>query len=338
MLPAGASPDGPSWRDGGPSNPSTHPSTRLSDTDVHINQSNRSPDHVSKTIREVVLHGEREQRSSPAPRRGLPGGALLEGPSWRDGGAPGFNRHGPYCKLRFDDGQEEENWRTAPSTGGKKKAKESPSDSSNLSTITAPTDSQSSGVSEPPLKRSRETAGVSGEQFLSGMYDFRSFGRSTYSNLVEAGVIADLFTALAKYKRASTSKARAQVLVPEDELPLSAVGMANLHERVLAVRAMLQNMQNRYEASQSLSTITSFSDECAGLLQSSGKRIRRWTQQFIVNEGLFKGVGYKCRPSSSIIHDNAARAQMTAWMVNASTAKPPAKAADFYIRGRHATS
>ncbi|KAJ1426887.1 hypothetical protein B484DRAFT_80538, partial [Ochromonadaceae sp. CCMP2298] len=132
-------------------------------------------------------------------------------------------------------------------TGGRKTAKESPSDTSCISSITAPTESESSGLSEPPSKRSRETVGVSGKQFLSGMYDFRSFSRSTYSDLVEAGVMADLFAALAKYKRASTSKARALVLVPEDELPLSAVGMVNLRERVLAVRAMLQNMQNRYE-------------------------------------------------------------------------------------------
>jgi hypothetical protein len=157
----------------------------------------------------------------------------------------------------------------------RKSAKSSGSDASSvISVLTPPSDLQSS-ESSVLTSRSREIMGVSGEQFLSGMYDFRSFGRTTYSDLVEAGVIADLFAAIAAYKKASTSKARTQVLVPEGELPFSAVGMTNLHERVLAVHAMLQNMQGQYEGDNSFSTITSYSVQCAGLLQTCSKLIRR---------------------------------------------------------------
>jgi hypothetical protein len=46
---------------------------------------------------------------------------------------------------------------------------------------------------------------------------------------------------------------------------------------------------------------------------------------------LFKGVAYQCCASDSIIRDEEKRAQMTQWMANASTAKPPAKAADFCV-------
>jgi len=185
----------------------------------------------------------------------------------------------------------------------------------------------SSGVKR--ARKSYERAGVSGEAFLTGMHDFRAFGRGTWADLVGCGVVEVLQQKLTAYGKARSANAKARALVSADELPLSHTAYINLHERVLAVRAVLGDLGRRYDAGDSMNKITEFTEDVAPMLGTSGKRVRRWTLQFIVLEGSFVGVGYKCRPSNSIIHDNAARAQMTGWMVTASTARPPAKAADF---------
>jgi hypothetical protein len=185
----------------------------------------------------------------------------------------------------------------------------------------------SSGVKR--ARRSYDSAGVSGKAFLTGMHDFRAFERGTWADLVACGVVEVLQQNLTAYGKARSANAKARALVSADELPLSHTAYINLHERVLAVRAVLRDLARRYDAGDSMNKITEFTEDVAPTLGTSGKRVHRWTLQFIVLEGSFVGVGYKCRPSNSIIHDNAARAQMTGWMVTASTARPPAKAADF---------
>jgi hypothetical protein len=166
------------------------------------------------------------------------------------------------------------------------------------------------------------------------MHDFRAFGRDTWADLVGSGVVEMLLARLTAYRKAKSAKAKARTLVCADELPLSHTGHINLLQRVQAVGAVLRYLQERYtKEGESMNTITIFTEAPAflALLGTSGKRVRRWTLQFIVLEGVFRGVGYKCRPSAGIINDNVARAQMTGWMVAASTARPPAKAADFCL-------
>jgi hypothetical protein len=105
------------------------------------------------------------------------------------------------------------------------------------------------------VKRSRETVGVTGEQFLSGMFVFRSFGRATYSDLVEVGLITDLQAKLTAYSKARTVNAKARTLVSADELPLSHAAHINLHERVQAVRAVLKDLQCRYDTGGSINSV-----------------------------------------------------------------------------------
>jgi hypothetical protein len=71
-----------------------------------------------------------------------------------------------------------------------------------------------SSVSE----RSRETVGVSGEKFLSGRHDCRAFGRATWKDLVDSGVVVNLWAQLTAYSKGRTAYAKAKVLVSADEL------------------------------------------------------------------------------------------------------------------------
>jgi transposase len=179
-------------------------------------------------------------------------------------------------------------------------------------------------------ERSRETVGVSGEEFLSGRHDFRAFGRATWRDLVDSGVVVNLWAQLTAYSKGRTAYAKAKVLVSADELALSFAAQLTLEHRVQAVRVVLMEWAQRYEEGRSMCKITTFTeDKVAPMLGISGKRVRRWVLQFIVLGGQFAGVAYKCKPSHSIITDGPSRAQMTQWMVTASRAKPPAKAADF---------
>ncbi|KAJ1382663.1 hypothetical protein B484DRAFT_411393, partial [Ochromonadaceae sp. CCMP2298] len=179
------------------------------------------------------------------------------------------------------------------------------------------------------VKRTRETAGVSGEEFITGMHDFRAFGRRTWADLVDMGVVDVLLNKLAAYWNCRTLPGKAKLLVSAEELPLSSAAQMNLHERVLAMQAVLKDLHGRFGGSEPMNRITECTEDIASTLGTSGKRVRRWALQFIILEGMFKSVAYKCRASNSIINDEAARAHMIQWMVTASNAKPPAKAADF---------
>jgi hypothetical protein len=127
-------------------------------------------------------------------------------------------------------------------SGSRKKAKESPPDSSLISSIT-PTDITLELRSG--RKRTRETTSVSGEAFLSGMHDFRAFGRTTWTDLVELGVVEVLQQNLAGYWKCRTYQAKARLLVPAEELPLSTAAQMHLHERVLAVQALFKDLHSR---------------------------------------------------------------------------------------------
>jgi hypothetical protein len=136
---------------------------------------------------------------------------------------------------------------------------------------------------------------------------------------------------ISSYWKCRTLTGKTKLLVSSEELPLSSAAQMNLHERVLAVQAVLKEVHGRFGRNEPMNRITECTEEIAPMLGTSGKRVRRWALQFIVLEGMFRGVAYKCRASNSIINDEAARAQMIQWMVTASTAKPPAKAADFSV-------
>jgi hypothetical protein len=57
--------------------------------------------------------------------------------------------------------------------------------------------------------------------------------------------------------------------------------------------------------------------------------LRHWLRGFILNEGIFKNIGYKRRSSRGILSDPTARTEMTWWMLTATRALPPATAKDF---------
>jgi hypothetical protein len=190
---------------------------------------------------------------------------------------------------------------------------------SSTGSVTASTLTSSSTTSVTPtditadlgsVKRTRETVGVSGEEFVTGMHDFRALGRRTWTDLIDMGVVKLLLNKLAAYWKCRTLPGKAKLLVSAEELPLSSAAQMNLHERVLAVQAVLKDLHGRFGRNEPMNRITECTEEIAPTLGTSGKRVRRWALQFIVFEGMFKSVAYKCRASNSIINDEAVRAQM----------------------------
>jgi hypothetical protein len=117
-----------------------------------------------------------------------------------------------------------------------------------------------SSVSE----RSRETVGVSGQQFLNGRHDFRAFGRATWRDLVGSSVVDNLWAQLTAYSKSKTAYAKAKVLVSADELPLSFAAQMMLEHRVQAVRAVLVDLAQRYEEERSMNKITTFTEDKVG--------------------------------------------------------------------------
>jgi hypothetical protein len=174
----------------------------------------------------------------------------------------------------------------------------------------------------PRLGQVQNMLGVRGDAFLLQNLDWRSFGRQTYEDWVNAGFVERLGLKLSKFF-ASAGLVAARHVVPSSELPLSAKGYVNLYEKCLAMRDMLGKWKARYKSGECNMEVVKDSETMAASFTVGGARmLRHWLQGFILNGGVFKNVGYKRRSSRGILSDPAARTEMTWWMLTATSACP----------------
>ncbi|KAJ1404618.1 hypothetical protein B484DRAFT_404717 [Ochromonadaceae sp. CCMP2298] len=104
------------------------------------------------------------------------------------------------------------------------------------------------------------------------------------------GVVEVLLGKISSYWKCLTLTGKAKLMVSSEELPLSSAAQMNLHERVLAVQAVLKDVHGRFGRNEPMNRITECTEEIAPMLGTSGKRVRRWALQFLVLEGMFRGV------------------------------------------------
>jgi len=163
--------------------------------------------------------------------------------------------------------------------------------------------------------------GVTFNEFIEGNgLDWRKFGCITFDEMRKSGYYDLLLKRINDYFRARTNKAKHQLVLSSDELPLTDTSSSHLHTKMIAVNSLL--LQIGKDPSGSIVDMSNSVEEL--LVVHSAEQIRRWTLQFIHNGGAFKNHSYKKRPPIGIICDPSIRETMTKWMLNASRAKPPA--------------
>jgi hypothetical protein len=175
----------------------------------------------------------------------------------------------------------------------------------------------------------RETKGQPGEIFIDQRLDFRSFGRRTWEDWVNSGLVDHFKRQFQRYLHASTPQFAEKVLVRSEELPLSYRGHQYPTDKVKTVKKLLAHMEQAFSSDGRMCRVSEWSAGVAIGEIFSDKILRAWTLGFVHNSGFFSNVAYKKRSGASVIHDPGARLEMTAWLNTASRAKLPAKAKDF---------
>ena len=86
------------------------------------------------------------------------------------------------------------------------------------------------------------------------------------------------------YFKARTNKAKYQLVLSSDELPLTDTSSSHLHTKMIAVNNSL--LQIGKDPSGSIVEMSNCVEQL--LINYSAEQIRRWTLQFIHNGGVFK--------------------------------------------------
>jgi len=175
------------------------------------------------------------------------------------------------------------------------------------------------------------------DEFIDGNgLDWRKFGCVTFEGMKSSGYYDMLIKRISDYFRARTNREKHHLVISSSELPLSETSSSNLHTKMLVVNSLLIKLSD--DPSGSIVEMSNCIE--MNVVVESAEQIRRWTLQFIHNGGTFKNHSYKKRSPIGLISDPSVRDIMTKWMLNASRAKPPAKACDFrdFVNAEYATN
>lgn len=154
----------------------------------------------------------------------------------------------------------------------------------------------------------------------------------TYKSFRDSGLERKLTDKLHEYRKTYSPRKKHALVVNRNQLPLSANSSNFLQDKVTADTYMFAAMRAEFEQSVEgngnlfVKRSSCKAQEVIGLCAT---RIRRWTLDFIWNEGYFTTVSYQHRKGYSIIQNEYERQIMEQYMLRATRSKPPATASDF---------
>jgi len=123
--------------------------------------------------------------------------------------------------------------------------------------------------------------GVTFNEFIEGNgLDWRKFGCITFDEMRKSGYYDLLLKRINDYFRARTNKAKHQLVLSSDELPLTDTSSSHLHTKMIAVNSLL--LQIGKDPSGSIVDMSNSVEEL--LVVHSVEQIRRWTQDAFRNQ------------------------------------------------------
>jgi transposase len=176
-----------------------------------------------------------------------------------------------------------------------------------------------------------------GLNYMRNFKDWRNFSVEMFLEWQENGDWDDTMDLLKRfYGERYLSRQIAVVTLPNTVL--TEKGRQKLFTKMEAIRAFLnvlaQECSNVLETDNKVN-VTSISERVTDGREYSAETVRYWCTDFLVSR-LCRGIQYKRRPNTSIIHDEDARQVMNKWLKQATRNTPPCSASDFkdFIKAR----
>lgn len=164
---------------------------------------------------------------------------------------------------------------------------------------------------------------------FSSMKDWRSFSPEIMNVACLPGGIWDtIMDKVDSFYSKRTPASQRRVVLPRHHKDLTVAGYNKLLEKMSVIRAFLDLLAAAHNIDCRLK-VKDASDALAYGRRYSGQTVRDWVRDFLQCGGICRGITFKRRRLTSIIHDAAVKVELTKWLLLATASHPSAKAKDF---------
>ena len=202
-------------------------------------------------------------------------------------------------------------------------------------------DDHTSGVMEMPLDNVVLSTPAAGMPLavepprpiltLLTMKDWRSFNVELYRKAVQDNVLGPIHKSIEKFYAARSFKQQLAAVLPINHTAdLTMAGINKMHTKMGVLEAFFRIIKEQCAVvGASYISITDISEMLATGKLHSAQIVRDWALDFLKHGGVCRGLEYKRRNKTSLIHDEAARLEMIRWLLVATRNIPTCYAKDF---------